>query len=186
MASLRDSPDGNALELQDCLMGARVQDTIYRPTSYFCLKTSSQIKRHSWGSSPCQEQRIHQVESLLSEIPLVLDEDDVRERDRHEKLLEVRGKLAAWFLEVRHDNNMREVLFTFLSKLKEMHGQDIVFAPLPECETEPEPKADALVRKASSVSSLSTGSSSGSSVVSHKLFYLCHEGTVWPDRAGED
>ena len=128
---------------------------------------------------PCEEQRMHQVESLLSEVPLVLDEDDDRERDRDQKLLEIRGKLASWFLEIRHDNNMREVLFTFLSKLKEMHGQDMVFAPLPECETQPEPKADALVRKASSVSSLSTESSSGSSVVSHKLFYLCHEGTVW-------
>ena len=122
---------------------------------------------------------MNQVESLLSEVPLVLDEDDARERERDQKLLEVRGKLASWFLEIRHDNSMKEVLFTFLSKLKEMHGQDMVFAPLPDCDTQPEPKPETLVRKASSVSSLSTQSSSGSSVAAHKLFYLCHEGTVW-------
>ena len=121
---------------------------------------------------------------------MVLDDDEEEEQKRTKCVAEFRTMIASRFLELRsattgaHGEADREALLQglhrHLDSLKEIHGPDMVFCPLPAdgsllaCPDKP--------KRLGSSGSLVSDSSSGdskSSRLRHSFFYLCHESTVW-------
>ena len=120
----------------------------------------------------------------------MLDDDDEEENKRTKCVDEFRTMIASRFLELRStmkgahgeadQETMLQGLHNHLDNLKEMHGPDMVFCPLPPDDSlfaRPE-----KVKRGESNGSLVSDSSSGASKSSrlrHSFFYLCHDSTVW-------
>lgn len=120
----------------------------------------------------------------------MLDDDEEEEQKRTKCVAEFRTMIASRFLELRsatkgaHGETDRETMLQglhhHLDNLKEIHGPDMVFCPLPadDCVPACPDNAKRLASSGSLVSDSSSGDSK-SSRLRHSFFYLCHESTVW-------
>lgn len=142
-------------------------------------------------SSPYQDEWESKLGELLAELPIVLDDDEEMERKRRVSVEEIRAMVASRCMELCHGTNgpdrkldlesTKQGFLDHLTKLKEIHGPDMVFGPCPCSQTSEEQGGD-LKRSSTSQSLQSDSTSSAASTdssVKHKLFYLCKEGTVW-------
>eukprot|EP00435_Cladocopium_sp_Y103_P049541 s1312_g15.t1 len=131
------------------------------------------------------------LSTLFAELPVVLDDDDEQEKKRSDAVEGIRNMVAARCMELCRASNgpnakqdlesTKQGFLEHLSKLKEIHGPDMVFGPCPCDETSE--KQDEHLKRSSTSQSLQSESTSSSaskdSSLKHKLFYLCKEGTVW-------
>ena len=142
-------------------------------------------------SSPYKDEWESKLGELLAELPIVLDDDEEMERKRRVSVEEIRAMVASRCMELCHGTNgpdrrldlesTKQGFLDHLTKLKEIHGPDMVFGPCPCSQTSEEQGGD-LKRSSTSQSLQSDSTSSAASTdssVKHKLFYLCKEGTVW-------
>ena len=142
-------------------------------------------------SSPYKDEWESKLGELLAELPIVLDDDEEMERKRRVSVEEIRAMVASRCMELCHGTNgpdrrldlesTKQGFLDHLTKLKEIHGPDMVFGPCP-CSQTSEKQGGDLKRSSTSQSLQSDSTSSAASTdssVKHKLFYLCKEGTVW-------
>ena len=129
---------------------------------------------------------------LFSALPIVLDEDESKEKERNACLEKIRKSIASRFMEIEDaramDKEKRDALFegfeTHVARLKEIHGRDLEFAPWPalspQClKLETTDDNVPAKRKGSNASLKSTSSTEKSDIAPHEFFYLCKDSAVW-------
>lgn len=141
-----------------------------------------------------QEVWVHELEQLVKAIPEVFDDNPIQEADREAAIARFRDAIACRWRAVRntastaHQNEFENLCASTNEVIKNLmttHGQELVFAPVPEIPFRlPDSDAEGKHQRTSTeshaaASSRSTASSTKASVTPHVYRFLTTSEGTW-------